>query len=1225
MKISSRLYLGFGLLITLAGISGIVNLLGLNSTSNLVNKMHTHPLTVSNYARDIKVNILAIHRQICDALLSEDPEEIIKLDNKISHTENETFLIFDEVKAKYLGPPIDVNNARLAFSDWKETIIKIMENLKGGNRKKATAIAENEESEHVDNALSKLKTITDYARNKADTFLSSASDMEATAYRWSSIIFFITILTGLLITLFFSRSINNSIKDVSDMANDIADGRDVSLPDADRSDEISQIVTSLARMDHSNREIIKQAKAISEGNYSYSLSPRSDYDVLGKALIVMNDTLRESREKQILQNWLNEGQKKLNLLLRGEPSISELCDRILSFMAAFLESQVGTFYIVQDDDRLHLAAAYGLLKIKEIPEIFDAGEGLIGQAVLKKDLINITDTPEGYFKIKSGTGEKRPSCLLIMPFVWVNRVNSVLEMGSFKPFSDNEVSFLRTVQESIAVKINSIYSRMKVDELLERTKNQAEELLAQREDLTKANLILETQAEALKESEKKLQEQQEELRQTNEELGEQTRVLEGQKENLNRKNRDLEEARRLLEEKARDIEDASRYKSEFLANMSHELRTPLNSIILLSQLLGENKDNNLTEKQVEYAGSVQTSGYELLNLINEILDLSKVEAGKMELVIEDVSISEIVSNLRMHFQNKADEKGIALIIDTAGDAPGSIKTDRQRVEQILKNLLSNAFKFTARGSVTLKIESCTEDNSESNGTDSVKPGISFSVSDTGIGIPEDKLKIIFEAFQQADGTTSRKFGGTGLGLTISRDFASLLGGKIKAESNKDKGSVFTLCLPAVYKNEKSLKGSEQKAGSYKNDNHEKTGYLPDDRKDIDKNDRTILIVEDDQEFAKILRDISREKGFKTLVVEDGETALHFADYYRPTAIILDVKLPGVSGWTVISRLKENMETRHIPVHFISGSERNHSALRMGAVDFITKPLNMDALEQLFSNIENVISKSIKDLLIIEDNPLQKKLIKRLLEDSPVNIVDASTGQEALQKLSEEDFDCIILDLGLPDMSGFELLSKIKGRDPEIKTPIVVYTGKELTSAEKAILDEYTESIILKGANSPGRLLDEVVLFLHLVEESLPEEKRRLIQLVHDKEHILNNKKILLADDDMRNVFALTSILEEKAMQVFSAANGKEALGVLDSGQQIDLVLMDIMMPEMDGYEAMEEIRKREAFKNLPIIALTAKAMKGDRIKCIKAGASDYLAKPVDRDKLFSMLRVWLYN
>ena len=481
MKISSRLYLGFGLLIVLAGISGIVNLIGLSSVSKLVTKIHSHPLTVSNYTRDIKVNILSIHRYIDGAILLEDPKNLVDLNNKISHTENETILIFNAVEDKYLGPPIDVQNARLAFSDWHETIMKIINHLKAGETKKAVNIVVNEESEHMDHALSKLKIITDYASSKADTFLSSASDLEATAYRWSSIIFFITVLTGLLITLFFSKSVNSSIKEVSNMANNIADGRDILLPDMDRNDEVSRIITSLARMDHSNREIINQAKAISEGNYGYSLKPRSDYDILGKSLIVMNDALKKSREKQIIQDWLNEGQKKLNLIMRGEPSISELCDRILTFLADFLEAQVGTFYIVQEDDRLHLAAAFGLLKIKEIPEIFDAGEGLLGQAVHKKDLIKVISTPEDYFKIKSGTGEKRPTNLLIIPFVWVNRVNSVLELGSFQPFSEVEVSFLRTVQESIAVKINSIYSRMKLDELLDRTKSQAEELLSQRE------------------------------------------------------------------------------------------------------------------------------------------------------------------------------------------------------------------------------------------------------------------------------------------------------------------------------------------------------------------------------------------------------------------------------------------------------------------------------------------------------------------------------------------------------------------------------------------------------------------------------------------------------------------------------------------------------------------------------------------------------------------------
>ena len=796
--------------------------------------------------------------------------------------------------------------------------------------------------------------------------------------------------------------------------------------------------------------------------------------------------------------------------------------------------------------------------------------------------------------------------------------------------------------------------RRQTQQLLERTQTQAGELEVQQEELRQTNEELEEQARALKESEASLQEQQEEvrqsneeLRQSNEELEEQAHVLEEQKIDMKKKNVELEKAQSLVEEKAKDLEVTSKYKSEFLANMSHELRTPLNSIMLLSKLLSDNKDENLTEKQEDFARTINSSGLDLLSLINEVLDLSKVEAGRMEINVEDVRLNDIVGSMERGFKAVAQDKGLELNIEIAEELPAHIRTDRQRVEQIVKNLLSNAFKFTTQGGgVTFKIARPDERINLSKSGLEPDSAISFAVTDSGIGISKDKQKLIFEAFHQGDGGTSRIFGGTGLGLSISRELAKLLGGELQLESEEGKGSTFTLYLPEI----PETGGRKLETGNLKLETRDaqpatrnsqpetrkesqvssvkvpvsSEEFIHDDRKEITPEDKSILIIEDDPKFAKVLRDLSREKGFNVLVAGDGETGLHFVDYYKPNAIILDIKLPGIDGWTVMSRLKESLKTRHIPVHFMSVSEKSLDAMRMGAIGFLNKPVTMEDLDNAYGRIESIISSPVKNLLVVEDNEAQRKAIVELIGNGDVVTTAVSTGQEAYDKLSSARFDCMILDLGLPDMPGVELLTKIRNDENISRMPIIIYTGRELDKKEKIILDEYSEKILVKGVQSPERLLDETSLFLHRVEQNLPEDKKQMLKMIHDKETILKDKKVLLADDDMRNVFALTNILEDKGIKVLVAKNGKEAVERIDKNPDIDLILMDIMMPEMDGYEAMGKIRKKGQFKQLPIIALTAKAMKGDRLKCIEAGASDYLAKPVDTDKLLSMLRVWLY-
>ena len=716
--------------------------------------------------------------------------------------------------------------------------------------------------------------------------------------------------------------------------------------------------------------------------------------------------------------------------------------------------------------------------------------------------------------------------------------------------------------------------------------------------------------EELEQQAQNLKQQQEELQMTNEELEEQTQSLE-------EKNKEVEASKNDIEQKTKQLEISSKYKSEFLANMSHELRTPLNSLLILSKDLSENRKKNLDDVQVESAEIIYKSGHDLLVLINEVLDLSKIEAGKMDINIEKVSLKNFTDNLLRDFKHQAEKKGLKILCKLAAGLPKFIHTDSQRLNQILKNLLSNAIKFTEKGSVTISIDQNTETT------------LNISVTDTGIGISKDKQTAIFEAFQQAEGGTSRKYGGTGLGLSISRELAKLLEGEINVKSNLDKGSSFSLIIPfeiyaaEEFENEILLKPVSNAPRSESDIKFLNYPTIKDDRDAINADDKIVLIIEDDRNFAAILLKQANKKGFKCLSASSGEDGLLLAEKYKPQAIILDMGLPGIKGKQVLHELKVNPSVRHIPVHIISANDRSLEPIREGAVEYLMKPISKDGLEEAFIRIENFVNRKIKNLLIIEDSENSRKAMKVLIGNGDVKCYEAATGKEALELFEHNHIDCIILDIGLPDMTGFELIHKLGDIKAHNLPPIIVYTGKELTKEENNLLHKYAESIIIKGIKSEERLLDETALFLHRTISHLPKSKQMMINNLHDKEAIFHSKKILLVDDDMRNVFALSKILQERGMEVVKSEDGKNALNMLEVHPDIDLVLMDIMMPEMDGYEAMKRIRSQIKFRNLPIIALTAKAMKDDKQKCIDAGANDYITKPIEVERLLSLMRVWL--
>lgn len=961
-------------------------------------------------------------------------------------------------------------------------------------------------------------------------------------------------------------------------------------------------------------DIISAANQFSAGKMDIQIKVTAgdEIGILENTLNSMMERIRSSHLEIERESWIKSGQTEIHDILRGEQDETTLAQNIINYLAGYLNVQIGAIFLINEKNLLNLVGSYAYKTPTNIPIEFRPGEGLIGQAFLEKKNILINEVPDNYIKINSGLGQSAPTTILVKPFLYEGKVKGVIELGSFRQFTDVQLEYLDRIAENIAIVFHSVQSRIRMKKLLEKTQQLAE----------------------------KLQNQQEELRQTNVELEEKTESLEKQKRDIKNKNKDLQNAQQIIEERAKQLELASKYKSEFLANMSHELRTPLNSLLILSKLLFQNKDNNLTEKQIEFARTIHKSGTDLLNLINDILDISKIEAGKIEINEEEVDFKNFTSDIEQNFKHLIKDKSLDFTVKVDNNLPLSLRTDRLRLEQIIKNFLSNAIKFTEKGGISLAISRPSSHVIYTTPALRTENSVAFSVTDNGKGIAREKQQLIFEAFQQEDGTTSRKYGGTGLGLSISKELAKILGGEIQLESEEGKGSTFTLYLPCEKADAISDQKISDKAASpsmktlIKQKMDEKsdqakaseTEFIRDDRKNILTDDKSILIIDDDIKFAKILYDLAHEKGFKCLTAERGKKGLQLAFDYKPSAIILDIGLPDIDGWTVMERLKENAETRHIPVHFISAADETVVAKRMGAIGYLVKPVNLEDIEEAFNKIEKIIARQLKKLLVVEKDKIQLKKIIDLIGDGDVQTTAVGSGLEAFDLLKSNSFDCVIMDPDLDDISGFDILQKISNSDSILHLPIIIFTDKEISREQEQLLKKYSEFTVIKGVKSQERLLDETTLFLHQVEANLPEEKQKILRMIHDKDTIFHNKKILLVDDDMRNVFAISSILEEKGMKVSVGKNGREALEQLDKNPDFDLVIMDIMMPEMDGYEAMQKIRAQQKFTKLPIIALTAKAMKGDRNKCIEAGANDYLAKPViDPDRLLSLIRVWLYQ
>jgi HAMP domain-containing protein/signal transduction histidine kinase/DNA-binding response OmpR family regulator len=1017
-------------------------------------------------------------------------------------------------------------------------------------------------------------------------------------------------------------------------------GGQASVPGAagtwrDLTDNVNRMAAALTTQ---VRAIAEVATAVTKGDLSRSIAVDAAGEVaaLKDNINEMIRNLRETTEKNTAQDWLKTNLAKFTRLLQGQRDLLAVSKLILSELAPLVSMQHGVFYLNEGPEQgeadMKLLASYAYRERKTIANRFKAGEGLVGQCAFEKERILLTDVPSNYIHINSGLGEAPPLNIVVLPVLFEGQIKAVIELASFHRFSDIHLTFFDQLTESIGIVLNTITATMRTEELLKQSQTLATELQTRQAELTETNRRLQEQAKTLQESEERLRQQQDELQQTNEELEEKANLLAKQNLEVERKNQEIERASRALQEKAEQLALTSKYKSEFLANMSHELRTPLNSMLILAKLLAEGEDN-LTDKQREFARTIFSSGSDLLELINEILDLSKIESGMMEVEVGRVVFNDMADYVERTFRQVAHDRGLEFKVNVDTAIGQGVYTDQRRLQQVLKNLLSNAFKFTERGRVSINMTPAQSGwNPENKVLSSAEAVVAFSVKDTGIGIALDKRNIIFEPFQQADGTITRRYGGTGLGLSISREIATLLGGEIQLDSVVGEGSTFTLFLPVSYtpdtKNRRPHTSShiEAMVSVQKEVIPEPfvmENVVDDDRGNIETGDKTLLIIEDDLNFAKIMMEMARERGFKVLAAMRGDAGLALARQYTPSAITLDIELPGMDGWSVLDRLKHTKSTRHIPVHIISVADEKQRGLKMGAMAFENKPATPEQLRDALSNIENFVQRGVKSLLVVEDDKVAQQSIIELIGDGDVETIAVGTAEEAMSQLRNKRYDCVVLDLGLPDMNGFDLMERIKSEIGNV--PIIIYTGKDLSAKEETELRRLAETIIVKDVRSLERLLDETALFLHRVEENLPEPKRQMLEQLRKKDPVLAGKKVLIIDDDMRNIFALTSLLERYDMQVLYAENGKDGIEMLKSIAGIDVALVDIMMPEMDGYEAMRQIRDMHEFRQTPLIALTAKAMKGDREKCIEAGASDYITKPADSEQLLSLLRVWLFK
>ncbi|RUT28939.1 response regulator [Paenibacillus zeisoli] len=1212
MRIKSKLVIGFGSIMAILLVLTFIGYDRMDFMRKQIDQVYEQRYMNIRSSGDVRGQVNEVTKKLADLLL-----------NPSLSVESTTPEIMDNVskadaslaalttnKNSSAEEKLILSNVSKAWGQYKAYLDKQLSLLSQSDRSRAVTFRNANGVDLQNKIVDSVNSLRTYQDLKIEEEVQSARDAYEQSVQITVAVMAAGLLLALGVMLWIIPSITRGFNTVSQMMTSFSNGK----------------LKAIRRIKIANTDEIGDVARV--------------FQELSEDLEEKQELERKYLQAQQDQAWVNSNLARITELFQGVNSLEQVSQMFITEFTPILGGRYGALYTRSDEhspNEVHLAAAYAMDEVGRPNKSFKLGEGLVGQVALSKEPLTLVKLPESYLSIRSGLGEAEPAEVMIYPVLFEDQVLGVIEIANFLHFNHLQKQLLKELAVSLGIILNNIIGRLRVEELLRESQTlaeelqcQSEELQSQQEELRRSNENLEEQTLALKRSE-------EQLEHFNTELLAKTHALQEQVQEVEEKNEEIEKTKIQLEQQASQLALTSKYKSEFLANMSHELRTPLNSLLILSQLLSENKEENLTVKQKEYAQTIYMSGADLLKMIDEILDLSKVDAGKMEINEESVSISELERFVETNFSEVALKKNLQLLLEIQENVPEAINTDGHRVKQILRNLLSNAFKFTTEGEVSFKVAPAKPEELPYY-LDHEQEYLALSIKDTGIGIPKDKTDLIFEAFQQADGTTSRRFGGTGLGLSISRGLASLLGGAISLKTKEGEGSEFILYLPKggirpVVKSRTPEPASspriepvpEEKDNRSKDEVRNAGFSLPDDRNSITSQDKVMLIVEDDLNFAKILIDMAKAYGFKTLTTSQGDEGLKLARTYLPDAIILDIQLPVMDGWSILGELKGNPDTRHIPVHVISVVDDVKQGMKMGAIAYLQKPSSRESLERAFSHIESYMDKSLKHLLVVEDDEVQRQAIIELVGHDDVIITAVSSGEEAIRELHSKHYDCMVLDLMLTDMTGFALLDQIRDDENLHDLPIIIYTGKELDSKEETELRKYAESIIIKDVKSPERLLDETTLFLHRVEANLPEEKREILRKLHNKEELFEGKKILLVDDDVRNVFALSSVLEGYQMEVVFAENGREAIDLLEEQGDFDLVLMDMMMPEMDGYEAMRLIREMPQFEKLPIIALTAKAMKDDRFKCIEAGASDYMKKPIQTDQLLSLMRVWLYS
>ncbi len=1188
-----------------------------------VDNFYSYQITKNDKYREASAHYINRSNQLVKDLLKLQGDYDIKTNKEIA-----TYI--------FKGFP-EIYNHEFKNAELMVSRLRILNNLKSGeiestrdHSQKALLAAE-----HIKNELQSGKSKIDidtiqFELNEIQNHYAAISDdVNNLSHKFNSALVWALILIAiilcailLLLARYISKSITVPVKEMVSNFKLIAKGNYHTPLSIRTTDEIGSLASSFVSIQNDFQSVVDYTKMVANGDLSINLTPKSKEDELSISLNQMVKTLQDSRAQNDETLWLRSGVNHLNEVLQGDQNLNDVANNSLIFMTEFLRAQLGAIYVYNEDQELlELTASIGIPD-KNQYKIIKKGHGLVGQIAITKKLNHLKQLPEDYFTIFSGTGEIKPNNLVLVPLVFNNTLWGVMELASIRIISEPEIDFINSVRESITVKIASTIARVKLETLLDTTQKQAGELQVQQEELRVANEELAEQTKILIDNEKKLQVQQEELRVANEELEERTNQLEIQKEEIHNKNISLSQTHDQLETKARELEQTNQYKTDFLANMSHELRTPLNSLLILSGLLKKNKNGNLTPEDIESIDIINKSGKDLLQLINEILDLSKIEAGKMTVQFEHIHAESISNELLMNFKHQAKKKKLNFYVNIDENFPKTIETDQLRLSQILKNLLSNAFKFTSQGSISVSMKKVTD--KENLWRDNLKKTDSCAiiVSDTGVGIPDEKKEQIFEAFQQADGSTSRRYGGTGLGLSISKELARMLGGEIHLDSEPAKGSTFTLIIPVQQLNNQLAKEEIDTVNkeTIEEENFNEAVVLPlfiDDDREIPHSGSTVIVIHPNQKEASQLYYQIHENKFHALVAPNVKDALILIEAHQPSAIIIGLELLMKNGESELEHLRSHPFASKLPIHIVNPvegiRERERKELpTVNATDFTSA----------IDKIQKELFSESKKILIIEDDPITRKIITNLLKPTNAIIKEVSTGIEGFQLIQENNYDCIVLDLGLPDFTGNELLTKLS--EAKINIPnTIIYTGKELSREEHRELSKFTNSIILKGLKSDERLMDEVTLFLHQVATKIPNNPK--INVTEIDNSIFKGKKVLVVDDEIRNIFALAKILEDKEIEVLEAENGKIAIDVLKDNANVDLVLMDIMMPEMDGYEAMNVIRKTPDIQNIPIICLTAKAMKDDYEKAISSGANDYLSKPIDENKLFSMLKIWLYN